>query len=77
MGLYEHRDAILRLLDRGNWKNSWYLPKTRSGDIDWFSPETADRVQKEVIRAGQEVGDLSAMIKKVRTALAEEEAENE
>ena len=77
MGLYEHRDAILILLDRGSWKNSWHLPKIRNGYIDWSSPETVARVQEEVLRAGHEVGDLTAMIQKVRIALAEEDAENE
>ena len=77
MGLYEHRDAILILLDRGSWKNSWHMPKLRSGYIDWSSPATVATVQEEVILAGQEVGDLSAKIQKVRIALAEEEAENE
>lgn len=43
--MYEKRDRICNVIDRGEWKNSWHLPRSRYGDTDWYSPDTADKVR--------------------------------
>ena len=44
--LYEQRDAIVRLLDRNEWKHSWHLPRSGSG-IDWWHPDTLAKVREQ------------------------------
>lgn len=44
--LYEQRESVMRLIDRGEWKHSWHLPRTSSG-IDWWHADTIKRVKDE------------------------------
>lgn len=43
-GMYELRHRIENVIDRGEWKNSWHLPKCEIG-TKWSSPETAKQVK--------------------------------
>jgi len=44
--MYALRKRIENVIDRGEWKNSWHLPKDRYGFSDWFSPDTAKDVKQ-------------------------------
>jgi len=49
--MYKFREEIVKIIDRGNWKSSWHLPKDKNGYIDWFSKETEQRVLKLINEA--------------------------
>lgn len=44
--IYECREELTAAIDRGEWKNSWHLPKDENGYIGWFKEETAKKVQE-------------------------------
>lgn len=64
-GLYAQSDAILAIIDRGEWKHSWHLPKGQNGYIDWFSPATAKQVVRLVKEAEDEAINLLACCRKI------------
>ena len=45
--LYEQRDKVLALIDRGEWKHSWHVPKYEDGRINWWSNELRQKVIEE------------------------------
>jgi len=51
MSLYDCRNKITAIIDRGVWKSSWHLPKKENGDTDWFSAETEERVSALLVSA--------------------------
>lgn len=44
--MYPLRKRIENVIDRGEWKHTWHLPKDRYGHADWFSPDTATEVRE-------------------------------
>lgn len=59
--LYDQRDKVLMLLDRGDWKNSWQLPRDKHGYIDWWHPDTTKKVKKEKEAAIRQAHALIAL----------------
>lgn len=59
--LYEQSKAIVRLIDRGEWKHSWHLPKSEGGSIDWWHPGTLERVKQEKEEAIKEAAELLSL----------------
>ena len=57
MSLYEHRKEIKEIIDRGEWKHSWHLPK-KNGYIDWFSDVTKREVRGLIIRENHDAHEL-------------------
>ena len=58
MTLYDSRDKILSLIDRGTWKHSWHLPRNRHGWTDWFSKETRKKVRQILLDDLEETSRL-------------------
>jgi len=54
---------LVEFLDRGSWKNSWHLPKTKHGTIDWWNDETISRIEEEVKIALSEAARITTMAK--------------
>ena len=50
-----HHEAIIAIIDRGQWKNSWHLPTYRYGYIDWWNPET-ERKAVELLAESRDHG---------------------
>lgn len=46
LDMHERRERICNVLDIGEWKHSWHLPKNCIGETDWFSPDTAEQVRR-------------------------------
>ena len=42
--LYENRNRFRKFLNRNEWQHTWHLPKSRYGDVNWFSDETKSKV---------------------------------
>ena len=63
--LYEQRDLIRGIIDRGEWKHSWHLPKDSNGYIDWFGASTSVRVRELLEEALSEGIRLAAAAEKI------------
>lgn len=55
--LYEQRESVFRLIDRGEWKHSWHLPKHSSG-VDWWHADTIATVTQQRDAAIREASAL-------------------
>lgn len=73
LSLYQQQDEIKAIIDRGNWKNSWHLPKDSNGDVAWFSTETARKTVQLLCEAEESAIRLLVRVRNIdkRDALAQ------
>ena len=73
--LYEQKERIYRLLDRGAWKHSWHLPKDQHGYINWWHDDTAKKVAEQKEAAIREAVALIVLAESIQVPVKEYDAE--
>jgi len=72
--LSDNKELCLALLDRGQWKHSWHLPRTSHG-VDWRNSKVRDKLAEEVKAAKDHAHQLIILATKVEKLLNFETAD--
>ena len=63
--IYAKRNDIIDLIDRGQWKHSWHLPKDKHGFIDWHNEETKRKVYRILIEDLNYIDEIKERIVRI------------
>ena len=57
------------LLDRGEWKHTWHMPKDQYGNVDHFHPDGLKMIREQIKEAREQARNLLALADNAETIL--------
>lgn len=65
----ERIKQIEALLDRGEWKYTWHLPKDQYRNTEWRHPDTIKEIREQIKEARREARGLLALAEAAEKAI--------